>query len=337
MQLKREFSTDAFERSRAPFAMCHASNVLPLKSGGTLTVFFAGSHEGAADTAIYACRADKEGQSALPVPVASGSEAHWNPVLFELKDGRIALIFKVGDVIASWRSFICESSDEGRNWSTPRELVKGDIGGRGPVRNKPIRLKSGRILCPASLEEGPWRCFIDRSDDELKTLAKSNEICCEVRGESQVQDSSIAVSAQSFAGRGIIQPTLWEDDSGVHALMRSTEGYVMRSDSADEGETFSEPYAVDMPNNNSGLDAVYTKGTLFLVCNPVKGNWGRRSPLTLFSSTDGRTFKEETVLASGEGEFSYPCIRAAGNALYVSYTNDRKNIAISKFLINTME
>ena len=37
-------------------------------------------------------------------------------------------------------------------WTAPIELVKGDIGGRGPVRNKPIRLSNGTIAAPSSIE-----------------------------------------------------------------------------------------------------------------------------------------------------------------------------------------
>ena len=73
----------------------------------------------------------------------------------------------------------------------------------------------------------------------------------------------------------------------MHMLLRSSEGFVYRSDSADDGETWCSAYALSLPNNNSGLDLVRTAGgVLYLVCNPVAANWGQRSPLSLFKSTD---------------------------------------------------
>ena len=44
------------------------------------------------------------------------------------------------------------------------------------MRNKPIRLKSGRILAPGSTEQGIWKAFVDRSDDDGKTWNKSQEV-----------------------------------------------------------------------------------------------------------------------------------------------------------------
>lgn len=335
MSLECEFQYLACIKEHSSFAMCHASNLLKLHDGSILTVFFAGSYEGACDTAIYACRA-LEGQSSQCKKIASGSEAHWNPVLFlpdEKNDQEIVLFYKVGNVIASWQTMVMRSHDGGLTWDHSEELVAGDRGGRGPVRNKAIRISSGAILCPASLENGPWRSFLDISLDNLKTLTKSAEILYSEDGDFKPIDRDIEVSLQSFSGKGVIQPTIWEDEAGVHVLMRSTFGKVIRADSLDGGYTFSKAYPVNMPNNNSGLDAVFTHGRLYLVCNPISGNWGKRSPLSLYSSIDGINFKEEAILADAEGEFSYPCIRAVGNNLYISYTYFRKNIAIAKFTI----
>jgi len=54
-------------------------------------------------------------------------------------------------------------------WSQPGELVPGDIGGRGPVKNKLIKLQNGDWLAPASIETNTlWVCFVDRSSDQGK-------------------------------------------------------------------------------------------------------------------------------------------------------------------------
>lgn len=324
---------DTFACDSLPCRMCHASNLLPLDEHTVLVAFFGGSYEGEKDTAVYLSRL-VDGRCVQLDKIAASAEAHWNPVLFSYLDGHVGIIFKVGNVIATWRSYLMESFDKGLSFTAPKELVAGDLGGRGPVRNKPLRLKSGRILCPASLEEGMWRAFVDISDDDMKTLRKGPEIFCPQQ-ELEKADSSvkadIKVSEQSFSGRGVIQPALFEDASGVHMLLRSTIGFVMRSDSTDDGESWCEPYKVEMPNNNSGLDADMYQDRLYLVCNPVEGNWGLRSPITLFSSSDGYHFHQEEILDSEKAEFSYPCVRVYGDFLYICYTYKRTNIRVLKY------
>ena len=129
----------------------------------------------------------------------------------------------------------------------------------------------------------------------------------------------------------MIQPSLWQSaDGSVHMLLRSSEGFVYRADSKDDGETWSDAYPLTLPNNNSGLDLVRLEdGRLLLVCNPVAANWGMRSPLSLFvSDDDGHSWHKLMDLETEPGEFSYPAIIAAGNEVYISYTYNRQNIAV---------
>ena len=67
---------------------------------------------------------------------------------FPKEDGKIILFYKVGKLISEWVTWYMESEDEGHTFSEPQELVPGDIGGRGPVKNKPIRLSDGTVLAP---------------------------------------------------------------------------------------------------------------------------------------------------------------------------------------------
>ena len=69
-------------------------------------------------------------------------------------------------------------------------------------------------------------------------------------------------------------------------------------------------------------------GAIYLVCNPVAANWGMRSPLTLFKSTDeGATWQKLLDLETEPGEFSYPAIIAHDGVIYITYTHNRQNIA----------
>ena len=323
---------------KCPTDMCHASTLLKIGPDRFLAAWFGGTKEGNGDVAIWITRGNEE-HFEEPKILAQSEEAHWNPVLFRVDEKKIIIFYKVGNEISKWRTMYRVSEDNGETFGEEKELVPGDQGGRGPVRNKPIRLKSGRILAPGSTEQGIWKAFVDRSDDDGKTWNKSQEV--EISqleyksGERTVgkDDSSIPVSEQSFYGRGVIQPTLWERiPDQVHMLLRSTEGMIYRSDSKDGGNTWTEAYATELPNNNSGIDMIRSKdGKLFLVYNQIGVNWGDRTPISLVvSKDDGKTWEKIRDLSTGEGEFAYPAIIQDEDFLYITYTYKMKNIAFWK-------
>ena len=226
-----------------PTESCHASTVLPLDDGRVVAAWFAGTKESADDVDILTSVRSESGWSE-PVRVSADSNIpHWNPVLFRRADGKIMLFFKVGKKIPMWKTYF-SLSDNGVDWSEPAELVPEDIGGgRGPVKNKPIRLRSGRVIAPASDERNTlWVCFVDISDDDCRTWKRMR-----------------TVPTKSLRGFYVpmIQPTLWQSEDGnVHMLTRTSRGRIYRSDSSDEGETWCRAYRTKMPNNNSGIDLV---------------------------------------------------------------------------------
>ncbi len=185
-------------------------------------------------------------------------------------------------------------------------------------------------MAPASIEtETRWDCFVDISKDGGRTWIKSG---------------MVPIDHGKLKDKGIIQPTLWESEPGkVHMLIRSSEGFIYRSDSEDGGMTWCEAYPTSLPNNNSGIDLVRLEnGCLVLAYNPVKGNWGKRTPIALSLSEDnGLTWKDEFILEHNEapetphdGEFSYPAIVAVNNDVYITYTWKRKTVAFWKIRIN---
>jgi predicted neuraminidase len=299
-----------------PFRCCHASTVLALPGGNLLAAWFGGSEEGDPDVDIwYSLR---EGGK-WSVPRRAAAEAglpHWNPVLFQHSGGDILLYYKVGHTIPAWSTRVARSTDGGKTWCTPGALVEGDIGGRGPVRNKPIVLRDGTWLAPASIEtEEAWDAFVDRSTDGGRTWTPSG---------------MVPLDHTSLKGKGIIQPVLWETEDGrVHMLLRSTGGFLYRSESSDKGRTWSAAYPTSVPNNNSGIDLVkLPDGTLVLAHNPVSGDGGARTPLICSVSRDnGHSWKEALVLEQRPGEYSYPSLVAQGNRMYLVYTWNRERIA----------
>lgn len=344
-----------------PTASCHASCIARVGKETWLT-WFGGSREGDSDVKIYLARKTASGWTD-PVRICADEHLpHWNPVLMPVKEGAL-LFFKLGATIPGWRTMRVRLNASGHPVDDIRELVPGDVGGRGPVRNKCLTLADGRVLAPASIENREptawseaacagdisaqpepdepirWKPFIDVSADGGETFARAAPIPLMADREN----SSVSPLPGSISGsvsalpllpcrvkrQGAIQPALWQSaDGSVHALMRSSEGCILRSDSPD-GLTWSPASTTDLPNNNSGIDLVQLKdGRIVLCLNPVAGDWGARTPLWLYISTDGGdSFKPLMNLEMNEGEYSYPSLATEGNTLYLSYTWKRLQIA----------
>ena len=295
---------------------CHASTVLPLDDGSVIAAWFGGSSEKKSDVKIYtSVRTEEDGWSDPIVVSAANDIAHWNPVLFQKEDGTVVLYFKVGTDTDYWKTYYATSTD-GRSWSTPRELVPGDnSGGRGPVKNKPIRLKDGTVLAPASTEiDGEWKAFVDISTDDGATWTKTANV-----------DSKYC----TWFKVPMIQPTLWQSaDGSVHMLTRTKVGKIYRSDSYDNGKTWCRAYATKLPNNNSGIDLdTDDQGRIFLAYNNI-GLPGIRTPLVLSVSTDdGKTFTKIKTFEKGLAEYSYPSVVVKGDTIHITYTYERDYIA----------
>lgn len=309
------------------FAQCHASTILPLANGETITAYFAGTREGNDDVGIWLSRREKGAWQAPELIFKVDDTAHWNPVLFQTSEG-IRIYFKTGRKIASWKSHTALSIDGGRTWSEATALTGKDAAS-GPVRSKPIRLSGGEWLAPDSDETvDVWLPRVDVSHDEGLSFQRLADIPINVDRPDE---------ANYICGKGAIQPTLWESENNcVHALLRTTCGRIYRSDSPDSGRTWCQAYDTGMPNNNSGIDIVRFGEALYLILNPVAESWGPRTPLTVMKSKDnGLNFEHFATVAdqpfdsvTGDtAEFSYPAITHDGNSLQVSFTWKRRAIA----------
>lgn len=272
------------------WVQAHASTVLRTEAS-TLAAWFAGTREGAPDSQIWLSRrADGADGWVAPVRLTQERVAHWNPVLATGPGGDHWLFYKRGARISQWETMVRRSSDDGETWSAPSELVRGDRGGRGPVKNPPLLLGDGTWLAPGSVERWDgcirWDGFVDVSVD----------------GGSTWSMSGIPLDRSALRGAGVIQPALWQDGSDVIALLRSTEGWAYRSISADGGGTWSPAAPTPLPNNNSALTVVaLPDGRAACVHNPVSGDWGARCPLSVSVSEDaGRTWVERLVVEDGQ-------------------------------------
>ena len=299
------------------FTACHASTIEQAPDGSLCAAWFAGTREGNRDVDIFTAR-KAEGTWSAPTRLVRLPEPCWNPVLFA-HENRLLLFFKTGPSPQAWRTLLCDSSDNGRSWSLPRELVPGDVGGRGPVKNKPIRLSDGRLVAPASIEKGnAWDCFTDVSFDGGLTWTASPFVPFTHQGEET---------------DGIIQPTLWEDASGLHMLARSTRGRLYSGRSLDGGLSWEEAKATDFPNNNSGVDLDRLEdGRLLLVYNPLSGR-SRDTIVCSLLQSDLSVLETLVLDQNDRREFSYPAVIARGSDVFLTYTDNRESIRYCHLII----
>jgi len=186
----------------------------------------------------------------------------------------------------------------------PRRLPEDII---GPVKNKPIQLSDGTVLCGSSSEDQGWRVHFERIVDS----GKSWEFIPPINDGKEF---------------GAIQPTLLKyRDGRVQALCRSKQDRIIETWSNDGGKTWSKMAAISLPNPNSGIDGVtLVDGRQLLVYNHTTDG---RSPLNIAVSEDGKVWKAALVLEDEGGEYSYPAvIQTLDGKVHTTYTWKRRKV-----------
>ena len=297
-----------FIYEQAPFPSCHASTIAETKSG-LVAAWFGGTQERNPDVGIWVSRRERRGWSKL-VEVANGIQVDgrrypcWNPVLFQPVNGPLLLFYKVGPSPSEWWGMLTRSTDEGVTWAKPTRLADGIL---GPIKNKPIQLRDGSILCGSSIEDDGWRVHMERTSDLGLTWQKTE-------------------SLNDRTQFGAIQPAiLVHRAAAIQILCRSQQGKITESWSTDVGKTWSTMKAISLPNPNAGIDAVMLKdGRGLLVYNHTQRG---RSPLNVAVSSDGKLWSAALVLEDQPGEYSYPAvIQTTDGLVHITYTWKRQRI-----------
>jgi predicted neuraminidase len=316
----------------APYPECHASTIAETPSG-LVAAWFGGTKERDPDVGIWFSR-HLNGKWSTPIEVANGIQysrpdgtVHrhpcWNPVLFQPKDGPLLLFYKCGPDPKTWWGMLMTSADDGATWSEPRRLPE-EIA--GPIKNKPVELADGTLVCPTSTEDHGWRMHLETTPDQGRTWTKTEPLN---DGEKI----------------GAIQPSiLFHQDGRWQMLARDKrrKGNVWSTWSKDQGKTWSVPETTGLPNPSSGTDAVtLADGRQLLVYNhrarasedAETGN--SRGILNVAVSDDGVNWQAALVIEEsdkGEGiggraEYSYPAvIQTKDGLVHVTYTWHRKRV-----------
>ena len=298
----------------------HAVTLAELSDGGLFCAWFAGTREGNPDVTIWGS-VRRNGVWAQPWQIAAhDTYACYNPVALALKGNGLLLFYRAGPNPREWWSYVMTLWDGGRTWTTPTRLVQA----LGPIKNKPILLDDGILLCPSSLEtSSAWTTVMERV--ELQALLDS---------PAQAQWMQTPVPTDAAFPADLIQPTVLVHHGALQILLRSKQGVLYQSWSRDEGQSWSAAAPTNMPNPNSGVDAVtLADGRHVLIYNPTRpepGQWGGpRTPLLAAVSVDGQTWRDFMVLEDQPGRYSYPAvIQGQDGTIHIAYTYDRKSMAV---------
>lgn len=344
-------------RSEAVFPVqaqhVHSSAVVELSNGDLLSCWFQGSGERTAnDVMIKGARLKKGGSKwSEPFILADTPDnPDCNPTMFIDQKGRLHLIWIV--VVANqWENSILKtriSSDYLNDgppkweWQDLILLKPGDgftktladkfNGQKSPElawagyapkyekqiteaahdplkrelgwmsRIKPLILPSGRILLPL-YSDGYNLSLVAISDDQGDHWKASAPI----------------------VGRGNIQPAIVRKKDGtLVAWMRDNgdaPGRIMKSESTDDGMTWTAAQKTGLPNPGSSVDAIILKdGDLLMVYNDLEN--GRHRLAVSLSDNDGESWKWTSYLENNkEGSFSYPTvIETKDGMIHVSYS-----------------
>lgn len=180
-------------------------------------------------------------------------------------------------------------------------------------RNHPLVLPDGTVLIPLANE-----------NVNMAAMALAHD------GGTTWTFSSLVPTA------GVIQPSVIRlGDGTLQAYFRDARGTgrIGRSTSSDQGRTWSEATATDLPNPSGGIEAILLRsGAIAVVHNDHSGQ--ERDQLSIALSRDGgRTWPTRKVIVHvAGGRFDYPSvIQARDGRIHVTFSDNLKTIRHASF------
>ncbi|MEH6388210.1 MULTISPECIES: exo-alpha-sialidase [Pseudomonas] len=241
----------------------HSPSVTALPDGDLLTVWFAGSREGAADVDIRAARYDAlSGQWGAETALVDRETTRrsvgkpirklGNPVIALAPDERLWL-FYVSVSVGGWAGSainVMVSEDLGESWSKPRQLVTSPFVNISTlVRTSPVFHADGSIGLPVYHE------FLGKFPEYLYLDAQGR-----IKDKFRIAD-----------GDNSLQPTIVPiDGKRAVALLRQAgeNPHVLATITEDAGKTWLPEWPVTPWNPNASLAAVKShRGSLLVAQN----------------------------------------------------------------------
>jgi predicted neuraminidase len=290
---------------------CHCPTLLESQSGNLLAVWYVYTQDEYRHATLAMAKKnsnDSIWQTTQNIPIAS-TYSLGNPVLFQEPGGRIHLMYVAlkGTYWDDAVLYSIYSKDEGQTWTKPSLLWKepGMM-----VRHPPVFLNNGTCLLPAYDE------------------CKKNAIIL----SSKPPYSNWEIS-YSFGEKDMIQSVLIKTRE-EHLIMffrpHSDPRYIWKSQSTDQGISWTPPDMTSLPNPLSGISTISINNSIAMIYNHTYEH--QRYPLSVSVSRDqGTTWGEHWNLDNVKAEVSYPSfISGNNNTVHGLYTYNRRMIKYVK-------
>lgn len=300
----------------------HPAALTELANGDLFLAWYGGDGEYAPGTAVYGSRSAK-GSTQWSTPSILAQDPFYsvgNPVVWQAPDGLVWLWYVVrpGTTWSTSRIAMKISKDGARTWSDASMLTfeEGTM-----VRGKPILLTSGDYLLPVWKETGfdpevvgaDTVAFFLRFDPHSKNWSESTRI---------------------HSRLGALQPAVVQiDNRYLIAYCRRgggygprTDGFLIRAESRDGGQTWTDGIETRLPNPNAAVDFLKLQnGHLLLVYND---SMSERTPLTVAISTgNDNSYRYRTNIAEGRNSFAYPyAIQTSDGKIHLVFTSNERTV-----------
>lgn len=324
-----------------------------------LCTWLSGSNkEPATDNCVLVARSSDKGVSwsEPEILVPAGNMAGCVTNMHKAPNGTI-VVFAAGwpsdKKYCEWHYFKMESQDNGNTWGPRKPFIIHS--NSASITDGPLELANGKYLYTGNFSDARQRPLVGSISD--LALAKTEKEALGVpavegKGKNKlpdkfkthkhgccvfIADNEIAVDFEEYgyiANRplGFTEANVirLKDDTIVMLMRAEWGGYLWRSDSKDDGKTWSQAYQTDIPNPSSLIDVLrLPDDRIALIHNPNGGVIGKRSkrnPLSIWISSDEMKswcIKQDIF---NEGKLAYPCARIINNKLVFAFDKNRRKI-----------
>ncbi len=316
-------------------SMSHVATLAPLikdKKGAMAAAWYSGSREGARDVSIYLSRLDPDtGLWSKPRPVMDRHTASRDlgrrvkkvgNALLHMDSAGVLWMFYSTISVGGWSMSTLSythSLDGGITWAKSRRMLLSPVANlTNNVKNKAVALDDGSFLIPAYHELARKFSEVVRFDPASQRYEK--------RKMSSPSGGVRAIQPAVVGGQGGTLSALFRNMGRNMARGEGNNAYL--STSHDGGATWTGLALTNLPNPNSGLDALrLSDGRMLAAANDL--GKGRHRLSLLVSKDNGMSWKQlYKIEDEDEGEeFSYPFLaRDSEGNIHLAYTYKRERI-----------
>ncbi|MDX9971621.1 MAG: sialidase family protein [FCB group bacterium] len=357
-----------WEHDGITYRLACGAAIAEMPNGDLICWWLSGSdNEPSTDNNVLASRSTDKGKtwSEPYILVAAGKSAGALTLMHTTPSGKVIAFgaeWPSELQYTVWHYFRMESSDNGLTWG-PREAVhireEDNI-----MLGRPILLQNGEYFVPTSFFEkrpvplpgGVMATARAKSEEEALALPAQpdpngyiSKFDTHLHGCSALTTSdpelSNLVEHAGIRNRplGLLESTVVQLKHGrIVMLMRAEHGgFLWRSESTDNGRTWSEAWQTDIPNPTSLAALIrLPDGRIALIHNAVGGVVGQnavRDPLSIWLSKDEMEswYIQEDVIRGGQLAYPYPLV--VDGRLVFSYDRNRRESVFVEVTLPPLE